>query len=207
MNLRNLRSFQGVSRCLITAAFALTLLSPVFSGAKKSLVFFPFGLGDEVMETQGYRLQDELSKAVRATLEKSGQFMVVGFSRTHASVKRALAEGSLRSALLLEPYTGRADGMPKAVTLGRLVRGELGFAGVVEQWVYSPAKKEATLVATIELYDVSAAKMLGSVVITSKAAGDSEREAASAAASKFAQEAVPQAIAILTAPPKKGGDG
>lgn len=209
MKVRTLRPSKGVSQALtvLVLAFAVFAVSSALAPAKKSLVVFPFGLSDDVMETKGYRLQDALSKAVRAAIEKGGQFSIVGFSRNNASIKRALAEGTLKSALLLEPFTGRADGMPKAVTLGKLLRGDFALAGVAEQWDYSESAKEGKLVGTIETYDVAKMKILGSVVITATGKGDTEQAAANDAASKFAAQAVPEAIAILMAPPKKDGGG
>jgi hypothetical protein len=157
------------------------------------------------MAPEGYNLADLMTAAVRAGFEKNGSFASQQFSRTHPSVKRGLAEGSLRSALLLEPFTGMAESQPKAVVLGKLLRADYTAAGVVEDFSYDEAKKSAKLIATLELCDVKAAKMMGSVVLTVTSEGETEAVAAKAAAAKFADSAVPQAIAMLTAPPKKDG--
>jgi hypothetical protein len=199
----------GVTKRARQAIFVLALALLAFTAqaqtAKKSLVACPFVLRESVMETKDYSLQDELTKAVIERLKKDPQFAVLTFSRTHPSVRRALAEGSLKSALLLEPFTGVEGGQPKAVTLGRLMRGQLALAGVVDSFEYDAEKKMAKVVVSIELYDIAESKLLGAVAMTAEGAGDTEMAAAKATAAKLAETAVPEAVKILTAPRKKDG--
>jgi len=194
-----------VGQVIVALAFALIALGANSQTGRKALVVFPFGLGEDVMEAKEYKLQDELTKATHTLVKQDERFSATLFARTHPSVKRALAEGSLKSALLLEPFTGEVGGQPKSVILGKLVRGQLALAGLVESFEYDAVKKSARLVASIELYDIVAAKMLGTVVLTADALGETEADAARAAVTKLAAEAVPQSVKILTAPPKKDG--
>ncbi|MGI8924844.1 MAG: hypothetical protein ACR2HJ_12610 [Fimbriimonadales bacterium] len=194
-----------VGQVIVALAFAFIAVVANSQTGRKALVVFPFGLGEDVMEAKEYKLQDELTRATHALVRQDEKFTATLFARTHPSVKRALAEGSLKSALLLEPFTGEVGGQPKSVILGKLVRGQLALAGLVESFEYDATKKSARLVASIELYDIVAAKLLGTVVLTTDAPGETEAEAAKATAAKLAGDAVPQAVKILTAPPKKDG--
>jgi hypothetical protein len=117
-------------------------------------------------------------------------------------------EGSLKSALLLEPYTGRYDNAFKAVTLGKVIRAEMAVAGQIESWVYDPATKTGKMTVSIESYNVAESKPVGAVVLSVEGSGDTESAAAGAAAKTFATQAVHQVLEILSRPPKKdGGDG
>ncbi len=205
MKLRTLAIKPRVGQVVTALAFALIAVVANSQTGRKVLVVFPFGLGEDVMEAKEYKLQDELTKAMHTLVKQDERFTATLFARTHPSVKRALAEGSLKSALLLEPFTGEVGGQPKSVILGKLVRGQLALAGLVESFEYDAMKKSARLVASIQLYDIVAAKLLGTVVLTADAPGVTEAEAAKAAAAKLAVEAVPQSVKILTAPPKKDG--
>jgi hypothetical protein len=120
-------------------------------------------------------------------------------------VRRALLEGSLKSALLLEPYTGRFENSFKAVTLGKVIRADMAVAGQVDAWMYDPATKMAKITVSLETYNVAEAKPLGAVVLSVEAAGDTEIEAAKNVAAALAGKAVPEVLAILKAPPKKDG--
>ena len=191
----------GVSQILIGLALALAISS--FAAAKKYIVYFPFGLGNEVLETKGYKLQDEVTNAVKAGLMKSSDIAVTTFSRTHSSVKRALAEGTLKSTTLLEPFNDQVDGQYKAITLGKLLRGDMSVAGMIEDFSYDEQKKVAKLVVSVDVFDLKASRLLGAVVLTSVGAGDTEVEAAKQAASKFADMVVPQIISAINRPIKK----
>jgi hypothetical protein len=194
----------GASRGLTALALAVLVLVGQTQTPKKNLVLFPFGLGDSVMQTKGYRLQDELSQSVRAGFEKSGGYVVVPFTRMHPSVKRALAEDTVKAAMLIEPFTGKSGGEFKAVALGKLLRGDFAAAGVVDEFSYSAAKKSAKIVVSLELYDVRKSKPCGGVVLTSTGAGDTEAAAAKDACAKMAESMVPQAVSIFNKPKPEG---
>jgi len=208
MKLRLAGSTRGARRALLGLALAVLALPALGQTAKKSLAFFPFGLGEEVMQTQGFRLDESLNAPFAELLQKDARFTHQTFKRTHPSVRRSLMEGSLKSALLLEPYTGRYDNAFKAVTLGKVIRAELAIAGQVESWVYDAATKAAKMTVSIETYSVTDAKPLGSVVLSVEGSGETEAAAAAAAAKALATQAVPQVLEIISRPPKKdGGDG
>lgn len=197
---------RGMSQALwVLALAALFSFAAAQRPATKLVVYFPFGLSNEVMETQGYKLQDEVTTALRAELSKDKAYSFATFSRAHPSVKRALAEGSLKSALLLEPYTGMSQGQHKAITLGKLIRGDLALAGVIDSFEYNETTKRAKLVGSIELFDLKSGKMIGSVALTAEGDGETEAAAAKSAAMKYAEIAAPQVISTLSAPTKKDG--
>jgi len=193
------------------AIMGLTLaalsLSAAAQSKKTSVAYFPFGLGEAVMQTQGFRLDETVSVPFGSTLQKDGSFTHQTFKRTHASVRRALMEGSLKSALLLEPYTGRYENAYRSVTLGKIIRADLAVAGVVDAWTYDPSMKKAKMTVSIETYNVNEAKPLGAVVLTVEGTGETEAEAARTVALTLADQAVPQVIKILLTPPKKDGGG
>lgn len=203
MRFRTPSATKCVSQFFPVLALALFVFSAFAQpAAKKYLVLFPFGLSNDVMETQGYKLQEELTKSVRAALDSDKTFAATVFTRSHPAIKRGLSEGTLKSAILLEPFIGMSDGQHKAITLGKLVRAEIAAAGVVEDFSFDAEKKKAKLTASIQLFDVKAAKIIGSVVLTSEGTGATEPEAAKDAASKFARAAVPQVVATFNQPKK-----
>jgi hypothetical protein len=207
MKLRIAGSHSGVRRALLGLALAVLVSPALGQTAKKSLAFFPFGLGEEVMQTQGFKLEEALNGAFAETMQKDERFTHQTFKRTHASVRRSLMEGSLKSALLLEPYTGRYDNAFKAVTLGKVIRADFAVAGQVESWTYDPVTKTAKMTVSVETYNVGEAKPMGAVVISVEGSGETEAAAATAAAKAFSSQAVPQVLEILTRPPKKDGGG
>lgn len=197
----------GVRYILIGLALTVLTVSAL-AQTKKSVAFFPFGLSEEVMQPTGFKLDEALNQPFMEALQKEQRFNHQTFRRTHASVRRALMEGSMKSALLLEPYTGRFDNAFRAVTLGKIIRADLAVAGHVDRWTYNAGSKSAHLGVSIEIYNVGEAKPLGVVALTVKESGETEEEGAKNVARKLAEEAVPQVLAILLTPPKKdGGDG
>jgi hypothetical protein len=208
MKLRLAGSPNGTRRALLGLALAVLALPALGQAPKKSVAFFPFGLGEEVMQTQGFKLEESLTASFAELLQKDERFTHQTFKRNHASVRRALMEGSLKSALLLEPYTGRYDNAFKAVTLGKIIRADMAVAGQIESWMYDPATKTAKMTVSIESYNVADAKPMGAVVLSVEGSGDTEAAAAAATAKAFADLGVPQVLDILSRPPKKdGGDG
>lgn len=207
MKLRIAGSHNGARRALLGLALAVLALPALGQTPKKSVAFFPFGLGEEVMQTQGFKLEEGLTSAFGEMLQKDERFTHQTFKRTHASVRRALMEGSLKSALLLEPYTGRYDNAFKAVTLGKVIRADMAVAGQIESWVYDPATKTGKMTVSIESYNVAESKPMGTVVLSVEGSGDTESAAAGVAANTFATQAVPQVLEILARPPKKDGGG
>ena len=208
MKLRSAGSTHGARRALLGLALAVLVLPALGQTPKKSLAFFPFGLGEEVMQTQGFKLDESLNAPFSEILQKDERFTHQTFKRTHPSVRRSLMEGSLKSALLLEPYTGRYDNAFKAVTLGKVVRADVAVAGQVESWVYDPATKTAKMTVSVETYNVLEAKPMGSVVLTVEGSGETEQAAAISAAKALSTQAVTQVLEMITRPPKKdGGDG
>jgi hypothetical protein len=197
----------GLRQAFIGLAFAALAIPALAQSPKNSVAYFPFGLGESVMQTQGFKLDETLTGPFTITLQKEGAFTHQTFKRTHASVRRALMEGSLKSALLLEPYTGRYQNAFRAVTLGKVIRADFAVAGVVDAWAFDPITKKAKLTASIETYNVNESKPLGAVVLTVEGSGDTEAEAAKAVAQALADQAVPQVVKILTTPPKKDGGG
>ncbi|MDQ2987212.1 MAG: hypothetical protein M3R13_10945 [Armatimonadota bacterium] len=208
MKLRFAGPSDGARRALVGLTLAVLAISASAQTPKKSVAFFPFGLGEEVMQTQGFKLDEAITTPFGELLQKDGRFTHQFFKRTHASVRRALMEGSLKSALLLEPYSGRFENAFKAVTLGKVIRADFAVAGHVDAWSYDAATKKAKMTVSIETYDVSLAKPLGAVVLTVESTGDTEADAAKDVAKALAAQAVPQVLTILATPPKKdGGDG
>jgi hypothetical protein len=207
MKLRIAGSSNGARRALLGLALAVLALPALGQTAKKSLAFFPFGLGEEVMQTQGFKLDESLGAPFSELLQKDARYMHQTFKRTHASVRRSLMEGSLKSALLLEPYTGRYENAFKAVTLGKVIRADYAVAGQVESWMYDAAAKKAKMTVSVETYNVGEGKPMGAVVLTVEGSGDTEAAAAEAAAKAFATQAVPQVLELVSRPPKKEGDG
>jgi hypothetical protein len=198
----------GVRRALTGLALTALVLSAVAQTPKKSVAFFPFGLGEEVMQTQGFKLEESLNSPFAEALQKDERFTHQTFKRTHPSVRRSLMEGSLKSALLLEPFTGRYENAFRAVTLGKAIRADFSVAGHVDAWSYDATAKKGKMTVSIETYNVAEAKPLGAVVLTVEGSGETEAEAAKAVASVLAAQAVPQVLEILAKPPKKdGGDG
>ena len=195
----------GARRALIGLALTALALSALAQTPKKSVAFFPFGLGEEVMQTTGFKLEETVTGPFVEAFQKDGRLTHQTFKRTHASVRRALIEGSLKSALLLEPYTGRFENNFKAVTLGKVLRSDLAVAGQVDSWVYDSSSKKAKMTVSIETYNVGEAKPLGAVVLTVEGSGETEQEAAKSAAQALSAQAVPQVLTILTTPPKKDG--
>lgn len=208
MKLRFAGPSDGARRALVGLTLAVLAISAFAQTPKKSVAFFPFGLGEEVMQTQGFKLDEALTASFAESLQKDGRFIHQSFKRTHASVRRALMEGSLKSALLLEPYTGRFENAFKSVTLGKVIRADFAVAGHVDAWTFDATAKKAKMTVSIETYDVALAKPLGAVVLTVEGMGETEADAAKSAAKALAEQAVPQVLTILTTPPKKdGGDG
>lgn len=197
----------GMREALLGLALAALSVSAAAQPVKKSVAYFPFGLGEAVMQTPGFKLEESLTAPFATVLQKDDRFSHQTFKRTHASVRRALMEGSLKSALLLEPFTGRYDNAFRAVTLGKVIRADFAVAGVVDAWSFDPATKTAKMTVSIETYDVSEAKPLGAVVLSVEGAGETEADAAKSAAQALAEQAVPQVLKILTTPPKKDGGG
>jgi hypothetical protein len=207
MNLRLACKSGGVRQAIFGLALAALSVTAGAQVPKKSVAFFPFGLGEAVMQTQGFKLDAVLTAPFSLALQKDERFTYQTFKRTHPSVRRGLMEGSLKSALLLEPYTGRYDNAFRAVTLGKIIRADFAVAGVVDAWAFDPAAKQAKLTVSIETYDVVGAKPLGAVVLTVEGTGETEADAAKSAADGLAAEALPQVLKILTTPPKKDGGG
>lgn len=197
----------GLRQAFVGLALAALTVSAIAQMPKKSVAFFPFGLGEAVMQTQGYKLDEAVTAPFALALQKDERFTHQTFKRTHASVRRGLMEGSLKSALLLEPHTGSYENAFRAVTLGKVIRADFAVAGVVDAWVFDPDTKKAKMTVSIETYDVSGAKPLGAVVLTVEGSGETEAEAAKSAANALAEQAVPQVLKILTTPPKKDGGG
>jgi len=197
----------GLRQAFIGLALAALTLSASAQVQKKSVAYFPFGLGESVMQTDGFKLDSVISSPFAVAFQKDNRFTHQTFKRTHASVRRALVEGSLKSALLLEPYTGRYENAFRAVTLSKVIRADLAVAGVVDAWSYDPATHKARLTASIETYNVAEGKPLGAVVLTVEGSGETEADAAKVAGQALADQAVPQILKIFTAPPKKDGGG
>ena len=205
MKLRIAGSLGGARRALTGLALAAFALSALAQAPKQSVAFFPFGLGEEVMQTSGFKLDEALNGPFVEALQKDARFSHQTFKRTHPSVRRSLMEGSLKSALLLEPYTGRFENAFKAVTLGKVIRADFAVAGHVDAWAYDAAAKKGKMTVSVETYNVLLAKPLGAVVLTVEGSGDTEADAAKAVAAALATQAVPQVIQILATPPKKDG--
>lgn len=208
MKLRLAGSQNGARRALLGLALVVLALPAFAQTVKKAVAFFPFGLGEEVMQSQGFKLDESLNAPFSELLQKDERLTHQTFKRTHASVRRALMEGSLKSALLLEPYTGQYENAFRAVTLGKVIRADYSVAGKVESWTYDAAAKTAKMTVSVESYNVPEGKPLGTVVLTVDGSGDTEAEAAASAARALATQAVPQILEFITRPPKKdGGDG
>lgn len=184
------------------ALFALIAVAFAQDKPQPSLVSFAFGLGNDAFAPAGFKLEDEATRAVNNRLKSEKTFRVQPFSRTHPSVKRALAEGSIRSMLLWPPFTGKNQGQYKAITLAKLMRSDLALAGMIESVEFDEENNIGRLVVAIELYDVKAGKLKGTVVLTAEGAGETEVEAITAAIANLAETAVPQAITILKTPAK-----
>lgn len=198
---------KGLSRAFwISTAWALWTCS-VIGQAPRSLVVFPVGLSDTVFSPEGFSLEDSLTASLEAALKKDARLKCIVFTRNHPSIKRALSEGTIPASHLLPPFTGRSGGEYRALVLGRLMRADLGIAGIVDRYRYDAAKGSAEIVLSLELFDVRAGKQIGSVALTGSATGASEVEAAKAAVAVVATEAAKEAIPILTGPSKATGGG
>ncbi len=188
------------------AAFAF-LVSVAFTQTQKSVAYFPFGLGDNAFSPEGYSLEEALTKGFLAEFGKDKRFSVNEFSRSNPGVKRALNEGSIPASILLAPFTGRQGTEFKGITLGKLMRAEISIAGIAERFSFDASKKSSSLIVTIEIFDVKAAKVLGIVSLTAKGTGDDKISAAKSAVADFVKQGVAQVVAILTAPPKPKPSG
>lgn len=172
---------------------------------RKSLVYFGFGAGDNVLPPKEFKLEEKLSGAFEEGLKTADKWRVQNFTRQHASIRRALADGTLRSALLLPPFTGRSGAQYKGVILGRIMRCDIGVAGEIDSFSWNPESKLFNLVATLEVYDIKEGKLLGVVASSVAEPGDTLELAGEVATRSLAAKMLPQVFALLD--PSKKAEG
>jgi hypothetical protein len=202
---RTLRSLIGSLSLAAIAVAPAPVAHSAQSPEPRNLILFPIGLSESAFSPDGISLEEAMSKEFEAAMRKDKRFRITPFSRAHSSIKRALTEGAIPAALLLAPFTGRANSEFKALTLARLMRGELTCAATIDRFRFDGNKGQGEMVLTIEMCDVKAGKLIGSVALTAVGKGATEIEAAKATVTQAVADAVPQAVAVLTAPPKTGG--
>ena len=203
------RRKRGQSRWTLLSALATLVIAPSAQTlpAPKNVAYFPVGLGDNAFSPEGYPLDQYFSDTTLTLLKADKRFSFSTFSRTHPGVKRALAEGTIPSALLLPPFTGSANGQFKAITLGKLVRADFAMAGIIDKFTFSERNKSADMNVTVQLFDLKLSKVAGIVAFTVKGTGATRVEAAKACVTEAAKQASTQSLQILSAPPKPPAGG
>lgn len=186
---------------------ALFLLGIVQSPPNRSLLVLPFGLGNDAFNPKDFKAEEVLSREFLPYVKGDANLQLIVYSRTHPTVRRALAERSLPSAVFWAPYTERVQGVYKAISLGKLFRSDYVVAGVVEQLGYDKEKKVARVLVLATVFDVKEEKIRGTVAITAEASGDTEQSALSAALRNWAEQAGPQVVRLTLPPvtPPRGG--
>lgn len=188
--------------------FAMSLF--VLGGAQvpeRSLLILPFGLGNDAFNPKDFKAEEVLSQEFLKYVKGDTNLRLVVYSRTHPTVRRAVAEKALPSAVFWAPYTEKVQGMYKAVSLGKLFRSDYSVAGVVEQLSYDKQKKVARVLALVTVFDVKEEKIRGTIAITAEAGGEEETSALSRALKNWAEQAGPQVVRLTLPPesPPRGG--
>lgn len=195
------------------AIFYILLFQAVFASvtnlniqtAPVSVTLFEIGLGDNVRSPEGAALGSLATQELEKALKQDKRVRVTMFSRTHPAVRRAVSEGSIPNAFLLPPFTGRAGGEYKAVTLGRLVRAEFCIAAVIERFSYNSEQKSSTMEGVVEITNIKTGKLHGSLAMNMSGTGEDIVEGARSAVQNFAQAASSQILAMMFAPEKDDG--
>lgn len=202
----------GGSR-LGVAIFCIFLFQAVFASvtnlniqtAPVSVTLFEVGLGDNVRSPEGAPLGNLATQELEKALKQEKKVRVTMFSRTHPAIRRAVSEGSIPNAFLLAPFTGRAGGEYKAITLGRLVRAEFCVAGVIERFSYNSEQNASTMEVIVEITNIKTGKLQGSLAMTINGTGENIVDGAKSAVQNFAQTASNQILAMIFAPEKNDG--
>jgi hypothetical protein len=173
----------------------------------RSLLVLPFGLGNDAFNPKDFKSEEFLTREFLPYVKGDERLQVIVYSRTHPTVRRAVAERALPSAVFWAPYTEKVQGVYKAVSLGKLFRCDFSVAGVVEQWSYDKEKKIARVLVLATVFDVKEEKIRGTIAITAEASGDSEVSALSSALKNWAEQAGPQVVRLTLPPasPPQGG--
>ncbi len=175
---------------------------------ERSLLVLPFGLGNDAFNPKDFKAEDILSEEFLKHLKGDANLRLVPYSRTHPTVRRAVAERSLPSAVFWAPYTEKVQGVYKAVSLGKLFRSDYSVAGVVEQLSYDKEKKIARVLVLVTVFDVKEEKIRGTIVITAESSGETEVSALTSALKNWAEQAGPQVVRLTLpsgSPPRGGG--
>ena len=105
----------------------------------------------------------ELAAAVKASLEVTGKFYVVGFSDRLPSIQRAVAEGTLSKREVEGPFAG-----DKAVAarIGRALGANVVVTGSIDEIKTDLPNSSVEITANVQMIDVQNAEVLKSVVLT-----------------------------------------
>ncbi len=195
------------------AIFCIFLFQAVFASvtnlniqtAPVSVTLFEVGLGDNVRSPEGAPLGGLATQELEKALKQDKRVRVTMFSRTHPAIKRAVSEGSIPNTFLLPPFTGRAGGDYKAVTLGRLIRAEFCIAAVIERFSYDSERKSSAMEVIVEITNIKTGKLHGSLAMNISGTGADIVEGARSVVQTFAQTASNQILSMMFAPEKDDG--
>ncbi len=139
--------------------------------AKNPITIFDFATPENVTAQEGFNPAELLRFGISERLEKTDNYQPLRFNLKSPTVQLALVEGRMTLEQTRPPFNEPVGNSWKAVEVGKKIKTPFAMAGSIDSYKYDDAKKQGSIVVSLDVYDVQGDKIMVSAAVTGEAKG------------------------------------
>jgi len=216
--LRTARFLAWTLTCLVATPY---LASGAFAAEKpkgdiftQSVVLFPL---DNLAGEKYAKLATEVTTQIACGIEANPRYTVIQYSDRLPAIQRLISTQPEKKVSTGGPFFSDPGAIQRALELARAMSADIAMVGSLDTCKWDPAKKQATVMGTLEWYDTRTGKKIDTLSATgirTRPMGDETSsedtvimEAASELVQKMVSAVTGEEYKAVQAPPTKAATG